>query len=77
MDAAENLTVAALFHNQNLWWSGGTPIQKMFENQCLERLLKQNFSKWKKSDHGSSHVRHALDPPLYSAVVKSKVYGTL
>ena len=29
---AENLTVATLFHNQKLGWSGGMLLRKMFEN---------------------------------------------
>mgnify|MGYP001795672673 CR=1 FL=1 len=37
VDPAENLTMAAtLFPNQNLGWSWGKLLQKMFENQCLE-----------------------------------------
>ena len=47
VDPAENLTVAALFPNGNLGWSGGMPLRKMFENQYLER----NCSKWEKSYH--------------------------
>ena len=34
----------------------------------------QNIPRWKKSDRGSSHFRHGLDPRLLSIVVAIKSF---